>query len=299
MSTFTAVDLTRLPAPAIVEALDFETIFAAMLADLRARDPQFSAVTESDPVYKLLQVCAYRELHIRQRVNEAARGVMLNFAVGSDLDQLGANVNVQRLLLDAGDPLAIPPRPAVYESDSDFRERIRLSFEGYTTAGSQGSYVFHAISASGDVKDASATSPAPTQVVVSVLARTGNGTPSQTLLDTVEAALNAEYVRPMTDQVSVVAATIVNYAIAAELTMYPGPDSNVVKQAAIDAAMAYAGSVARIGYDVTRSGIFRALHQPGVKNVTLTSPDADIAIADGQASHCTGVTVNVADLPDV
>src|SRR5688572_21280727 len=79
MSTFTAVDLSRLPAPAVVEQLDFEVIFSAMLADLRARDPQFTAITESDPAYKLLQVCAYREMIVRQRCNEACRAIMLAY----------------------------------------------------------------------------------------------------------------------------------------------------------------------------------------------------------------------------
>ena len=75
--SFTAVDLSRLVAPTVVETLDFETIFAAMLADLQARDSAFSALVESDPAYKILEVAAYRELLIRQRVNDAGRAVML------------------------------------------------------------------------------------------------------------------------------------------------------------------------------------------------------------------------------
>ena len=42
---------------------------------------------------------AYRELLIRQRVNDAARGVMLATASGTDLDNLAANFNVERLLI--------------------------------------------------------------------------------------------------------------------------------------------------------------------------------------------------------
>lgn len=64
---FTAVDLSQLPAPSVVETLDFETILQAMLDDLLARDPDFSALVESDPAYKILEVAAYRELLLRQR----------------------------------------------------------------------------------------------------------------------------------------------------------------------------------------------------------------------------------------
>ena len=295
----TQVDLSQLAAPAVVEALDFETILSAMVADLVTRDPSFSALLESDPAFKILEVAAYREMLVRQRVNDAARAVMLAYASGTDLDQLAANYGVSRLLITPADDTTIPPRAAVYEDDAALRARTTLSLEGYTSAGSQGSYVFHALSASGDVRDVSAVSPTPGQVTVYVLARDGSGAAAPKLLDTVEAALNAEKVRPMTDQVTVLSASIVNYTIEAELTIYPGPDSSVVLMAAQDAAAAYAEAQHRMGYDITLSGVYAALHQPGVQKVTLTSPAANIAISDGQAAYCTAITITAASAPGV
>lgn len=291
---FTVVNLSQLPSPDVVEALDFETILAAMLADLRARDPAFDVLVESDPAYKLLEVCAYRELLIRQRVNDAARSVMLSFATGADLDQIGANYGVQRLVLDEGDPDAIPPVPPTYESDADFRARIQLSLEGYTTAGSEGSYVFHGLGADPDVKDIAAVSPDPGLVTVYVLSRTGNGLASPELIAAVSNTLNAEEIRPMTDQVTVQSASIVNYTITAELTLYPGPDPVVVRQAALDAVTAYAEAQRRIGYDVTVSGLYAALHQPGVQSAALSAPTSSLVIGQGEASFCTAITVTVA-----
>jgi phage-related baseplate assembly protein len=296
---FTTVNLSQLPAPDVVEALDFETIFAAMLADLQARDTTFSALVESDPAYKILEVAAYRELLIRQRVNDASKAVMLAFAGGADLEQIGANFSVQRLVLDPGDATAVPPVPPTYESDADFRARIQLSPEGYTTAGSEGSYVFHGLGADADVKDIQAVSPDPGEVTVYVLSRTGDGEAAPELLDAVAATLNAERVRPMTDQVTVLSASIVDYTITAELVMYPGPAPEVVRQAAEDAVTAYAESVRRIGYDVTLSGLYAALHKPGVQRVNLTAPTANLTIGDGEASNCTAITVNVAGANDV
>lgn len=297
--SYTVIDLSQLPAPTIVEQLDYETILAEMIADLQARDPSFTALVESDPAYKILEVCAYRELLVRQRANEEAKAVMLAFATGSDLDQLGANVGVERLLITPANPDAVPPTPAVYESNDEFRARIQLAPEGYTTAGSEGSYAFHALSAAADVKDVQPTSPNPGDVVVYVLSRTGDGTAPQSLLDAVNAALTKEEVRPLTDNVSVESAQIINYSIVAELVLLPGPDSEVVRQAAVDAVTAYAEAQRRIGYDVTLSGLYRALHQSGVQNVRLTAPTADLVLGDGQASYCTGITVTVAGATDV
>src|SRR5574343_704490 len=105
------INLELLPFPGIVEVLDFEEIRDAMLTDLQARDPAFSAILPSDPAYKVIEVCAYREVLIRQRVNDATQGVMLAYATGSDLDQIGANFEVLRLEVDPGDPEAVPPVP--------------------------------------------------------------------------------------------------------------------------------------------------------------------------------------------
>ena len=292
-SAYTKVDLSQLAPPNVVEALDFESIFAAMLADLRARDAAFTALVESDPAYKILEVAAYRELLIRQRVNDAAKAVMVAYATGADLDQIAANYDVARLLVTPADNTTIPPTAAVYETDDEFRNRIILSLEGYTTAGSRGSYVFHALSSSGDCKDVAVESLTPGTVNVAVLSRTGTGAAPAATIAAVTEALNAEVVRPLCDTVSVTSAQIVNYAITASLTVFPGTGQAEVLAAATVAAQAYAAEQHRLGRDITRSGIFAALHQPGVQNVAITSPAADVAIAWNQAPNCTGITVTI------
>jgi len=289
MSTFTAVDLSRLPAPAVVELLSYEAILAAMIADLRARDPKFTALTESDPAFKLLQVCAYREMLVRQRCNEAARAVMLAYAIGSDLEHLGALLGVTRLELDPGDPVnSIPP---TMESDTEFRRRIQLAPEGFSVAGPEGAYIFHALSADPDVLDASATSPTPGEVVVTVLSRQGDGAPSAALVDAVEAALADDSVRPLTDHVTVQAATIVPYNVQATVYTYAGPDSALVLAESQRRLEAYIEASHRLGRDVPLSGIYSVLHSEGVQRVELDSPLADIVITRTQASHCTGITI--------
>jgi phage-related baseplate assembly protein len=302
----TAIDLSLLPAPTVVEALDFESILAerkARLVSLHPVDEQVDIAArlalESDPLNKLLQENAYRELLLRQRINDAARAVMLAYAVGPDLDHLGARDDVERLLVDPGDSTAAPPRAPVYEDDTAFRRRIQLSPEGYTTAGSQMSYVYHGLSADPDVADIEAVSPVPGVVTVYVLARSGDGSASEALLAAVTAALNAEEVRPMTDQVGVQSASIVTYAIVAELVLYPGPDAAVVRAAALAAAEAYAAAQHALRRDVTLSGLYAARHQPGVQRVDLSAPVANLVIGSGEASYCTGIDLTVAGETDV
>jgi phage-related baseplate assembly protein len=261
---------------------------------------------ESDPAYKVLEVAAYREMLLRQRVNDAAKAVMLSLARRADLDQIGANYNIERLTIDPGDPDAIPPIEPVMEEDDDFRARIQLSPEGYTNAGSTGSYIFHAKSADGDVKDADAVSPVPGDVTVYVLSRTGDGTASSELIDIVEAALDEKRVRPLTDNVTVLSASIVEFELAAELVMYDGPDKEVIRASAEAACQSYLDDMHRIGYDITVSGVMQALHQPGVQRVKLIgdtpTPDSEerlVHVEEGEAAYCTELAVTAATEPDV
>ncbi|MBN7139028.1 hypothetical protein A7A76_07975 [Lysobacter enzymogenes] len=62
MSTFTAVDLSRLPPSLVVEALDYESILAKRVAEFRKRFPAHTELTDSDPVMMLLRENAYREI---------------------------------------------------------------------------------------------------------------------------------------------------------------------------------------------------------------------------------------------
>jgi len=286
---FTSVDLSRLPAPTVVEVVDFETILAAMLADLQARDPNFTALVESDPAYKILEVCAYREMLIRERVNTAAQAVMLAYARGADLDQLGALLGTARHTLDPGNSdEGVAP---TMESDEDFRRRIQLAPDGFSVAGPEGAYVFHALSANADVLDASATSPSPGEVVVPILSRTGNGTASPALLDHVDQALASDDVRPMTDHVTVQSAEIVPYNVMATVFTFAGPDSSVVLSEANTRLSRYIEESHWLGRDVPLSGLYAALHVDGVQRVELTEPLVDVVIGRTQASHCTGVTI--------
>lgn len=291
--SYTAITLDQIAAPDVVEALDFETILAGMIADLIERAPELAAVLEleSDPLSKLLEVCAYREMVIRARVNDAARAVMLATAGGADLENLAALLGVERLTVIPADPDAIPPVVAVMEDDASLRLRTQLALEGFSSAGPRGAYEFHARSASAEVLDVSVISPFPGDVLVTLLARTAPGTASAELIGLVAEALNDERIRPLCDSVTIQSASLVPFEIEATIQMDAGPDTNVVMAAAQTALDDYLANGRRIGRPVTRSGIFAALHRPGVARVTLTSPAADIEVAATAVGNCTAITL--------
>ncbi|MDN5680654.1 MAG: baseplate assembly protein [Ewingella sp.] len=294
------IDLSQLPAPNVVEQLDYESLFAERKSTLISLYPpeQQEAISrtlslESEPLVKLLQENAYREVILRQRVNEAARAVMVAYATGSDLDQLAANNGVQRLVLKPADSSTIPPTDAVMESDSDLRMRIPQAFEGLSVAGPSGAYEYHARSADGRVADASAISPAPAEVTITILSRDNDGKATPDLLAAVDKALNDEDVRPVADRVTVQAAEIVPYQIEAVLYVLPAPEIEPVRAASEAQLKKYINTQGRLGRDIRLSAIYAALHVEGVQRVELQSPLADIVLDKTQASLCTAYSLSV------
>lgn len=294
------IDLSQLPAPQIVEVPDFEVLLAERKAAFVALYPvaEQEAVRrtlelESEPITKLLQENTYREILLRQRINEAAQAVMVAYAMGGDLDQLAAINNVPRLMIIPDDPTAVPPVEAVMESDTDLRQRIPAAMEGLSVAGPSAAYEFHARSADGRVADASAVSPSPANVTVTILSREGDGKAAADLLAAVAAALNDESVRPVADRVLVQSASIVNYTINAKLYLYPGPEAEPVKAAAIERLETYIKAQARLGRDIRKSAIYGALHVEGVQRVELTAPAVDVVLDKSKAAYCTASTVTI------
>ncbi len=286
------IDLSQLPQPTIIEELDFEEILIEVKAVIVAAYPadQQAAVIaalelESEPLNVLGQALAYREMLLRQRINEGAAACMLSHSTGDDLDNIAANLDTERLIKTE----ATETTDAEMESDEALRLRAQAAFEGMSVAGPSAAYEYFARSASGKVADARASSPAPAEVIIAVLSTEGDGTASPELLAAVAEAVNDEEVRPLGDRVTVRSAEIVDYEIDATLYLYPGPESEPIINAA-DASLQkfLKQNDKKISRDVARSAISAALHVQGVQRVVLNAPLDDIRISDIQAARNIG-----------
>lgn len=323
------IDLSRLAAPAIVAELDFETLLAERQARLIAVAPAHlregiaaALQLESEPLTIDLQQQVYSELLLRQHINECARATMLAYAAHTDLDHRAADYNVQRLLLTPASPDATPPTPAVWEDDDSLRRRCLLAFDGLSVAGSRGAYLFHTLSASADIADASVDAPTfaavdvpgavrtqlpadaivlvctdpagladplPGDVSIAILpAATSQVAPAK-LASTAQAALSADDVRPLTDRPRVQAGIATPYQVAATIEPEPGPDAGLVlaaAQARLDSAIRAAR---KLGGELPLSAIYAALHVPGARRVRLLAPAADIVCDQRHYPDCTGI----------
>ncbi len=293
-----SIDFAQLKKPSIIEELSFEQILSERkqgLLNLYADVPetqltiQATLQRESEPLTKLLEESAYREMILRSRINNAALSVLLAFAEKTDLDAVVANYGVTRKLITPADQFS----DAVYESDDALRYRASLAFDSLSVAGPTSAYEFHALTADGRVADAKASSPAPSEALVTILQRdTGNGEATQDLLAAVNHYLSDETRRPVADRLTVQSVEAIDFKLIATIYTKNFPEADPLILAARTAVETYFDESRRIGRTIYLSKIFNLLHVAGVVHVEIDNPINDVMISDVQVANCTQILIN-------
>lgn len=271
------MNLNELETPQVIEEISLNEIIEQMKTRLIAIDTKYSAYVESDPLVKLMEVCAYRELLLRQRINQAAKSNLLAFATGSDLDNLGAFYDVKR---------------KEGETDEEFRKRIQLKIVGWSSAGSRAAYIYHALNSDARVKEANADSPEPGLVRISILSKENNGVVSDELLNIVNEYMQREDIKVLTDTVNVVSCNLIDIDVKAKITLMsstPVEFLHMIKQSFRSAFEKLSG----MGVSVSRSWIISNLFLDGVKDVQLLSPIADIVVQENECARLLDVELKL------
>ncbi|ESP95489.1 baseplate assembly protein [Pseudoalteromonas luteoviolacea] len=263
----TAIELAKLPPPQVIEALSYDEIYKQMEQALLEKLPDH-ALLASDPAIKLIEVASYRELLLRQRINDAAKSVMLAFSQGDDLDHLGALFGVGR---DAD------------EADERYRQRIPLSLESYSMAGTRGAYEYHTLSANDQVKDVYVDSEQPGYVNIYALINTMTETQANAIKADIDARLNDEDIRPITDKVVTQWVMPTKAALSAQIYLNIGANKQQVELTILQALDAFMAMNCKLGMEIPHSGIIDSLHQPGVRKVKLLTPTEDLQPSVNQA----------------
>jgi len=181
---------------------------------------------------------------------------------------------------------------AAAEDDERLRTRIKLAPNLFSTAGPVGAYRYWALTADNSIVDVAILNPYRGQVIIYPLLNTG--LPSSEILEKVETVLDDEKIRPLTDDLSVLAPTEVNFTLTASVVLYTSADAATLATQLDTAADTYVANLrAGLGRDVIRSQAIAALSLPGVYSVTLTSPVADVVVAGNEWANATSITISV------
>jgi phage-related baseplate assembly protein len=309
MTSYTAetLDLSRIGAPTLTD-IDYEATLKARLLsfkrlwdaarvansslpvlDLIAADG--SPLIETDPAIILSEEFAYGEIVLKQALNDHANALRLATAVGADLDHLAQTYkNTPRLVLAA----ATTSTAAVYEPDTEYRERAQLSDEAMPLYGiTPGGYIWRVRSLFGDrVKGVRALRRAGGHIDLIILAREGDGTPADTLIGDIQARFDGEEASQSTDIVTVKKARIVRSAVRVVAAIPPGPEPAAVIAAATVAIAALGVERHAIGETLHVQAIGAVAKVGPVRHVRVIEPAADLVGGDDGAPYVTSIVVD-------
>lgn len=261
---------TALPAPKVLEPLDFERIYTDTRADLLARAPELQGVLtlESEPLTKLLQAFAYREMLYRARLNDALRSFILAYASGSDLDHKGNFYGCPRM---PGEP------------DDRYRVRIGKRIRALAGNGTKEAYEEMALASSLDIRDAVAVQVRPGYVQILLWPQPQAADP-EALRTAVADQVNSPRGRPLGVSVSVQLAKPRGIDVQAHIWRTAAAPLDLTTRLTTRLQTALAGH-ARLGGQVARSWITAQLHTDGVaavRYVNDTQPPESTPLASNE-----------------
>lgn len=184
------------------------------------------------------------------------------------------------------------------ESDDSFRERAHEAPERFSTAGPDGAYKYHVKSVSSLISDVCVYSPTPGVVEIRPLL-TGGIIPGTELLDAVSEHLSDKQIRPLTDNVQVLAPEAVTYDIELSYYVKAGADLTSVQSGVAQAVDDFVDwQKAVIGRDINPSKLVSmVMDVPGVKRVVITYP-VYTAVSKVQLAVADDITITMAGSED-
>lgn len=160
------------------------------------------------------------------------------------------------------------------EDDDSLKERFYLAPSGYSVAGSEAAYEYWTKAYNTGITDVLVTSPTPCAVKIYVLLESGQ-IPEELFLEELEAYLEDENIRPLTDQVTVSAPEQKAYSVQVSYYIAKSNTSNAVSiqskvQQAVENYIAWQSE--KIGRDINPDALIQLMIAAGAKRVEVTSP---------------------------
>lgn len=305
------IDAGRLPLLEVVEIPDFDALVAARMAYFKGRwaihDPPMAAQydadalqMEFDPAVIVMEASSEFERMLRDRVNQAARQVTLVYAIGANLEGIASRYpgGVPRMAsetyLASDDPIERRRK------DSRYARRIVMSANALSPHGSPAAYAYWAMTANGDVRDATAVAVEGTAnvTVTIMMERDANAAERAVLKDPVptdaellgvRAFILGEARKATTDVLSVIRPGIVPVHWHLDYTLFPGAPQATVHAEMLAALESLRDGLWYLGMDHTHSALHEAARRAGVHKVTIRSPATDVAISPRQLGSVTKI----------
>jgi len=174
------------------------------------------------------------------------------------------------------------------EDDERYRERIWLSRERKSTAGSDMTYEFYTKSADARIEDVKIIHD--TAGVVKIYLLSNEGEADAVMVERVEAALNKKEIRPLTDNLQITSATIIEKVITVDIVLYDMTYEvevrELIKKRFAENTMVFSKSL-------SMAKLYGFVESDQVKDATFTTPTDSINIAENEVIKITDLTLNI------
>jgi len=321
-----------LPKSDIITTPQFEVLLASVKSDVLAYI-QENAPEDIDAVRETFEneaelltkfteaFTVILQSHIRQ-LNAQAQQMFGMYATDNAMvDLIASQLGVKRQVLDDGDPNAFPIVLPTMEGNESLLTRYYLAAYALASTGTRSGYRFHAMTLGGRplvkvespsankvvvtyefeehelaglTKDAQARQVTPGVVDCFILAHAGNGLPDQTLIDATQQYLERDDIGQETDLITVKAATVQNWTCQATIYVRPGPDTEVIKAAAIKAVQAYADTQHRLGGRIEPFMLNSVLvESTGAHRGDIIQPAQPLRCAHSEAPNLESIQITV------
>lgn len=321
-----------LPVPDFIVTPVFETLLASIKNEVFSYF-ELHAPVELDAIKETLEneaelltkfteaITSIIQSHFR-KMNEQAKQMFGMYATDNAMiDLIASQLNVQRLVLDEGDPNAFPVVPPTMESNHDLLTRYYLAAYSLASTGTRGGYRFHALTLggrpsvnidssqhnkvvvtyefkenelAGNTKDAQARQVSPGVVDCYILSHEGSGLPSGELINATQIYMSSDEIAQETDLLTVKKGTIKPWNCVADVYISSAPDPQLIKESVIKAVQQYADKQHRLDADIEPSMLYNIiLAGTGAFKANLTKPAQPILCDFKEAPYLESIQINI------
>ena len=236
--------------------------------------PEGTRVTNGNGVYFI--TTEYGEALPRETFVDVPAVCTEDGTVGNDLLPGQLNILVDNVnYIESASNTVISSGGSFLETDESLAERVFLAPSSYSVAGPAAAYEYHVRSYNPNIGSVKVTSDSPCEVSVYVLMADGS-LPSDSVIAGLEDYLSGDEIRPLTDNVTVLAPESSSFVLTAR---YYIRSSDAAKESTIRAAVAQAvddyvtWQTSEIGRDINPSELVARIMTAGVKRVIVSNPE--------------------------
>lgn len=231
----------------------------SLLEKIQVDYPDFSNLSESDPMSKTIEIAAYRELLVRQKITDTIKKSLLSQSTGNELNQLA------QLVLDENKKV---------QNSAEIKTAISTLWNDtlYYTTGTKSAYQHFVMQfGNGAIRDVNVVNENHAVTIYILFHDENIPSDIDKFKNELQKKIEDENIRRITDKIEIQVAKKITYTIKAELMIYANYSSETIEALIteeIEREMDK-GVLGGLNKTISTNSLFKLFYKNGVKAVAL------------------------------